>query len=766
MAQQPGQPTAGNPKKFNWVSFFGVLIAITGIIVLVWWLFIGLGPKTQYHDTGYFQERVEENSKNTSDNNYFNKVEFNKYTNQIYVEEVNNGKSETYVVPADSSFIADYSKTGDLNTNLRKATLSQDFDGSNGSRLGWAGPPSNITFGSVIVSLLPILLIIGMTIWFFRRGRGITDSIMAPGRNQARKIISKKHFSDVAGQEEAKEEVEEVVDFLKHPARYKAAGARIPKGILLGGPPGTGKTLLAKATAGEAGVPFFFISGSNFVEMFAGLGAKRVREMFKETRRAAPAILFIDELDAIGRKRGSSLSGNDEREQTLNQILVELDGMEENAGILVMAATNRPDVLDPALLRPGRFDRTIMVNNPDVKEREAILRLHAKGKRISPEVNFKNIAKRTPGYSGAQLENIVNEAALLSVREKTPLITLSQIDEAIDRVAAGPSKKHRVITPEELKMIAYHEAGHAVVGLKVAAAEKVQKITIIPRGMAGGYTLMTPKEEKYNYSKSELEAKIISFMGGRASEQIMYGHGEVSTGAHNDIERATSIARAMVTQYGMSELGPIAYERDLGPQYLSPEYRAKEYSDALAQQIDEAIRTLIIEAEKKAIKIIQANTKLLDLIAEELLEKETIVAEEIEYINRYLKRPPRKLSPEKVLATDKSLEEILKEMDQKDTPENNDKPRSEKDQDTEKTGSEHEVKESKKTNQEKVDKPQSEKEQPEKEQPKKQQSENEKLGKDKPDKEKSVHKFQDKHEDKHQDKKPHKKQDKTKKPLK
>lgn len=670
MAQQSGQPTAGNPKKFNWVSFFITLIGIVGMVLLAWWLFFGLGRTTQSKTIIHFQERVEKNAEKSDDEYYFRKVEFNKYLNQIYVEEVIGNQIEIYIVSADASYIASILTNtlpdGTENQFVNKITnATKSKDVPEGRGYISAGPPSNMTAGSVIISLLPILLILGMTIFFIRRGRGITDSIMSPGKNQARKITSKKRFSDVAGQEEAKEEVQEVVDFLKYPSRYKAAGARIPKGILLGGPPGTGKTLLAKATAGEAGVPFFFISGSNFVEMFAGLGAKRVREMFKETRRAAPAILFIDELDAIGRKRGSSLSGNDEREQTLNQILVELDGMDENAGILVMAASNRIDVLDPALLRPGRFDRTITVNNPDVKEREAILRLHAKGKRIAEDVHFKNIAKRTPGYSGAQLENIVNEAALLSVREKTAVITLAQIDEAIDRVAAGPSKKHRVITPKELEMIAYHEAGHAVVGIKVAAAEKVQKITIIPRGMAGGYTLMTPKEEKYNYSKSELEAKIMSYMGGRASEQIMYGTGEVSTGAHNDIERATSIARAMVTQYGMSELGPIAYERDLGPQYISQE-RARDYSDALAQEIDQAIRHLIIAAEKKAIEIIKQNLKLLELIALELLEKETIVAEEIEYINKYLKRPPRKLSSTKILASDKSLEEILKEMDDKE----------------------------------------------------------------------------------------------------
>ncbi len=499
--------------------------------------------------------------------------------------------------------------------------------------------------------------------YFIRRssGQGGTD-FMNPGKNQAQRMTSKKRFSDVAGQEEAKEEVAEVVDFLKHPAKYKTAGARIPKGILLGGPPGTGKTLLAKAVAGEAAVPFYFISASNFVEMFAGVGAKRVREMFKEARKNAPAILFIDELDAVGRKRGSSLSGNDEREQTLNQILVEMDGMEESVGLLIIAATNRPDVLDPALLRPGRFDRTITVNLPDVKEREMILLLHAKGKRIAEEVDFANIAKRTPRYSGAQLENVINEATLLSVRENTGVITLMQIDEAIDRVQAGPAKKHRVITEEENKRVATHEAGHAVIGLKVEDADIVQKITIIPRGDAGGYTLMTPKKELYNYSKSQLNAMIMGLLGGRAAEQIKNGIGEVSTGASNDIERATAIARAMVTQYGMSDLGPIAYERDLGSQYIGSTERSKEYSDALAERIDESIRKIIINAEKKALEIIKKHEPLLDLIVEELIEKETIVREEIDFINKNLKRLPAKVKSVAVKDS-KTLSDIISEVE-------------------------------------------------------------------------------------------------------
>ena len=368
-------------------------------------------------------------------------------------------------------------------------------------------------------------------------------------KNQAQRIISDKKFTDIAGNEEVKEEVKELVDYLKQPQKYSAAGARIPKGILLGGPPGTGKTLIAKATAGEANVPFYFISGSNFVEMYVGLGAKRVRDLFAQARKEAPAIIFIDEIDAVGRSRGAGIGGgNDEREQTLNQLLVEMDGMTENNGILIMAATNRTDVLDPALLRPGRFDRTITVNLPDIKEREEILKLHAKGKRIDQGITFANLAKRTPGYSGAQLENVINEAALLSVREGTGVITKPQIDEAIDRVMSGPAKKTRTISAEELEMVAYHEAGHAVVGLKAPGGNKVQKITIIPRGNAGGYNLMLPEKEKYNKTKLELEAMIKSYMGGRASEEIIYGKENISTGASDDIQRATSIARRMVTE--------------------------------------------------------------------------------------------------------------------------------------------------------------------------------------------------------------------------
>ncbi|MDJ1647650.1 ATP-dependent zinc metalloprotease FtsH [Mycoplasma phocimorsus] len=517
---------------------------------------------------------------------------------------------------------------------------------------------------SVLFSLLPVILLGLLMYWLYRKQMNIVSGPGTPSSNKAVRVKSDKKFSDVAGNDEAKVEVEELVDYLKNPKKYAAAGARIPKGILLGGPPGTGKTLLAKATAGEASVPFFFIAASNFVEMFVGLGAKRVRDMFAVARKESPAIIFIDELDAIGRRRGSGLGGgNDEREQTLNQILVEMDGIQENSGILIMAATNRTDILDPALLRPGRFDRTINFTLPDIKAREEILRLHAKGKRISPEIKFDNVAKRTPGYSGAQLENVINEAAILSVREKTNVITSSQIDEAIDRVMSGPAKKNRVITKEELEMVAYHEAGHAVVGIKVPGANKVQKITIIPRGNAGGYNLMLPDKEKYNATKSELLAMIASFMGGRAAEEIIYGKENISTGAGNDIEKATSIARKMVTQYGMSSLGPIKYEEDSENPFLGRDYaKSNSLSSKIAIEIDEEVRKIILEAQELAIKTINENRELHELIKVALLEKETIVKEEIDYIATHLKLPP-KVDKKAETAKEYSFEELVSEIE-------------------------------------------------------------------------------------------------------
>lgn len=478
----------------------------------------------------------------------------------------------------------------------------------------------------------------------------------------------------MAGNAEAKEEIAEFIDYLKNPVRYSTAGAKIPRGILLGGPPGTGKTLLAKATAGEANVPFFFISASNFVELYVGVGAKRVRELFKDARADSPAIIFIDELDAIGRSRGSGIGGgNDEREQTLNQLLVEMDGMVENSGLLVIAATNRTDVLDPALLRPGRFDRTIIVGLPDIKEREQILKLHAKGKRISKKITLANIAKRTPGFSGAQLANVINEATLLSVREKTEVITSEQIDEAIDRVIGGPAKKNRVITEAERIMVAYHEAGHAVVGLKLKSGVKVQKITIVPRGNTGGYNLMLPEEEKYNSTKSELLASIASFMGGRAAEEIMYGKNEISTGAANDIEKATKIARKMVTELGMSSLGPIQYEQDQSSPFLGRDYvKNASFSSKVGHEIDIEIRQIISESYQKAFDTINNNLVLLELIKDTLLEKETIVYEEIQQLAETLKPLPESKPIEHEVTKPAQILEELLSVEPDDESENDD----------------------------------------------------------------------------------------------
>lgn len=496
---------------------------------------------------------------------------------------------------------------------------------------------------SVMSSLLPIMAMIGIAYFIVKAMMRNMGDPFTKDNTVAQRIKTDKKFSDIAGNEEVKEEVWELVDYLKNPKKYAVASARIPKGILLGGPPGTGKTLIAKATAGEANVPFFFISASNFVEMFVGLGAKRVRDMFAEARKNAPAIIFIDELDAVGRSRGAGIGGgNDEREQTLNQLLVEMDGIKENSGILIMAATNRTDVLDPALLRPGRFDRVITVSLPDIKEREAILKLHARGKRISKDIKFNLVARRTPGFSGAQLENVINEASLLSVREKTGVITIEQIDEAIDRVIAGPAKKSRTISEKENVAVAYHEAGHAVVGLKVPGGNKVQKITIIPRGHAGGYNLMLPEEEKYNRSKAELIAMITSFMGGRVAEAIIYGNENVSTGASDDIAKATKIARKMVTEWGMSDLGPIKYEEDSDTPFLGRDYMKNvSFSSYTAKEIDTEVRKIMLEAEQKAHEIISENRQLLELIKDALVLNETIVAEEIDYINKYMKLPPR-----------------------------------------------------------------------------------------------------------------------------
>ena len=490
-------------------------------------------------------------------------------------------------------------------------------------------------FQIVVFLVLPLLL---FAYFFTRITKSQTQSGMQHTKSRAKLQKGKStNYAQVAGYEEEKAELQEIVDFLKTQKKYLDMGARIPKGILLSGPPGTGKTLLARATAGEAGVNFFTISGSEFLELYVGVGASRVRDMFAQAQQNAPAIIFIDELDAIGRQRGAGVGGgNDEREQTLNQILVEMDGFDQRNAVVVMAATNRPDVLDPALLRPGRFDRQVTASLPDVKTRVAILNLVAKNKPVAKDVDLDAIARRTPGFSGAQLENVLNEAALLTARDGKKEVAMSYVEEAIDRVMMGPAKKSKEYTEKERNLVAYHEAGHAVVGLVLDDAAIVQKITIIPRGQAGGYNLMTPKDEEYFSTKTQLLDQIAGFLGGRVAEEVTFG--DISSGAHNDIQNVTAIARAMVTEYGMSELGPIQYEQREGSVFLGRDLgKQQNFSEKTATNIDEVIRKMIDEQHQRVIDIMNANKPLLSAIANVLLEKETIVREEIEEIaKKYL----------------------------------------------------------------------------------------------------------------------------------
>ena len=491
----------------------------------------------------------------------------------------------------------------------------------------------NSTWITIILNVVPIivfgLLLYVMLTKLGNNGKGTFD--FGKSRAKLSEEGGTKTFKDVAGLKEEKEEVQELIDFLKNPKKFTKMGARIPKGVLLVGPPGTGKTLLAKAVAGEAKVPFFYISGSDFVELFVGVGASRVRDMFKQAKQTAPCLIFIDEIDAVGRERGTGLGGgHDEREQTLNQLLSEMDGFGENEGIIIIAATNRPDVLDPALLRPGRFDRQVTVGMPDVKERREILEVHAKNKILADGVKLDFIAARTPGFSGADLENLLNEAALLAVRRNKDAITMEEIDEASDRVMMGPAKTSRKVSDYEKKIVAYHEAGHAVSGIVLPNGEEVHKITIIPRGMAGGYTQMLPKEERtLVYTEKELREQIITLLSGRASEET-YMH-EISTGASDDFKKATKIARSMVTEYGMSSLGPMQFEHKSESVFLGRDYnQTKNFSDQVALQIDQEVKKIIDDCYKEAKKIVSTEKKLIKVLADELISKETITKEEIE----------------------------------------------------------------------------------------------------------------------------------------
>ena len=486
---------------------------------------------------------------------------------------------------------------------------------------------------SILSSILPIVIFAGLGMLMISKMGAIggNNKAFEFSKSRARKEDNiKVKFADVAGCDEEKEEMAEIIEYLKTPKKFATMGARIPKGILMVGPPGTGKTLLAKAVAGEADVPFYSISGSDFVEMFVGVGASRVRDMFKQAKANAPCMIFIDEIDAVGRQRGAGMGGgHDEREQTLNQMLVEMDGMSDNSGVVVIAATNRPDVLDPALLRPGRFDRQITVSLPDLKGREAILKVHARNKKIAPDVDLEALARRTPGFSGADLENVLNEAAILTVREKKDIIETQEIDEAIDRVMMGPAKKSRTYDEHTKKLVAYHEAGHAIVGLNLPDGAVVQKVTIIPRGNAGGYNLITPRKERILNSKKELIDTITSYMGGRAAEEIFFD--DISTGASGDIQQATRIAKDMVTTYGMSDLGPVQYNSDNGTVFLGRDYNSpSNASSQVAYEIDIEVRKIIDSCHEYAKKIIKEHKKELVKIAETLIANETITAEEIQ----------------------------------------------------------------------------------------------------------------------------------------
>ena len=596
-------------------------------------------------------------------NNKVNQFTYDEFINYMNNEEI----KESLITPRNSAGV--YEIKGKLNSYgenesfylkvpLSNEVISQILNSEDGYdfKISTSSDPDSSALLLFILNVLPMIIILGVGFYFVTRQMGTANKSMDFGRSKARlnEQKNKVTFKDVAGLDEEKEEVAELIDFLKNPKKFQKLGARIPKGVLLVGPPGTGKTLLAKAVAGEANVPFYYISGSEFVELFVGVGASRVRDMFKQAKHNAPCLIFIDEIDAVGRQRGAGLGGgHDEREQTLNQLLTEMDGFGANEGIIIIAATNRPDVLDPALLRPGRFDRQVQVNLPDAKGREEILNVHAKGKIFAKSVSLKNISQRTVGFSGADLENLLNEAALLAVRRNKESITMQEIDEAHDRVLMGPAKKSKKYTENDKKLVAYHEAGHAVLGIKLDGANDVQKITIIPRGYAGGYTMMLPKEERFTATKQELLERIIGLLGGRVAEELVFN--EITTGAHNDFEQATKIVRSMVTEYGMSSLGPLQLEQQEGSVFLGRDYnKSRNFSGQVAYEIDQEMRKIMDECYKKATQIIKDNRDLLDLIANTLITKETLTKEEIDYLVEH------KCLPNDEEDSEKSLEELKK----------------------------------------------------------------------------------------------------------
>lgn len=571
--------------------------------------------------------------------------EFNELINSGEITEIMITTKDRAKIYEISGKIGSY---GEKETFLVKAPLSETVMNSvlnsqieNNFKLEAKADPESSTFMMLLVNVLPIALLLIIAFLFFSKQVGSNSQSFDFGKSRAKLNEENKKvtFDEVAGLDEEKEEVAELIDFLKNPKKFQKMGARIPKGVLLVGPPGTGKTLLARSVAGESNVPFYFISGSDFVELFVGIGASRVRDMFKQAKQNAPCLIFIDEIDAVGRQRGTGLGGgHDEREQTLNQLLTEMDGFGANEGIIIIAATNRPDVLDPALLRPGRFDRQITVNLPDAKAREQILKVHARNKTFNSSVNLENVSRRTVGFSGADLENLLNEAALLTVRRNKDKIGMSEIDEATDRVLMGPAKVTRKYSEKEKEMVAYHESGHVVLGLKLSEANDVQKVTIIPRGYAGGYAMMTPKDERYLETKTELLEQITGLLGGRVAEEIIYN--ETTTGARNDFEKATKIARAMVTEYGMSDLGPIQFEHKEEGVFLGRDYnKSRNFSNEVAHEIDKEMNKILKGCHKKATEIINENIDLLKLIAKNLVEYETLTKEQIDHLVEYKEMP-------------------------------------------------------------------------------------------------------------------------------
>ena len=602
-------------KKRNNLFSGAAPYIILVVALLTVWIFAGSGSKQTELSTGELIQALKKGE--------VTEITITPKSSEglVYVE----GKLDGY--KEDETFIAQIIATADEVTYITDYVETNDIKEFNTKK-----DPGSSDFMYIIVNTVPfIILIVGGYVLFSRLSAGNNKS-MDFGKSRAKlsEDGGQTRFSDVAGLKEEKEEVQELIDFLKNPKKFQKLGARIPKGVLLVGPPGTGKTLLAKAVAGEANVPFYYISGSDFVELFVGIGASRVRDMFKQAKQSAPCLIFIDEIDAVGRQRGTGLGGgHDEREQTLNQLLTEMDGFGVNEGIIIIAATNRPDVLDPALLRPGRFDRQVTVSLPDAKEREEILGVHAKNKTFADEVNLKNVSQRTPGFSGADLENLLNEAALLAVRRDKKAITMEEIDEATDRVLLGPAKKSRVITEKEKRLVAIHEAGHAVIGLKLQDAQEVHKITIIPRGVAGGYTMMLPKEEKMAImTKEELVSQITGLLGGRASEENFIG--EITTGASDDLKRATKIARSMVTKYGMSDLGLVQLEHEQEGVFLGRDYaKSKDYSDQVALEVDKEVRKILDECYKNAKKLLSKHETLVLLLADTLMEHETLNREQI-----------------------------------------------------------------------------------------------------------------------------------------